>query len=167
MKVHLRKWRKEDIELLTKLADNKNIAANMSDRFPSPYTLKDAEEWILSNENKNPALNFAIEADSELAGACGMMLMKDVYRLSAEIGYWIAEPFWGRGIATQSVKLLLENIRQNFPDIIRVFAKPFGHNKASMKVLEKNGFYSESIRKKAVIKNNAVIDDCIYVKLLK
>jgi len=166
MKMVLRQWIKEDIESLAKLANNKNIAGNMSDRFPFPYTLKDAEEWITLNENKNPAANFAIEADGELAGGCGIMMMKDVYRCSAEIGYWIAEPFWGKGVATEAVKLLPKEIRANYPEIIRVFAKPFAYNKASMKVLEKNGFHLESIRKKAVIKNNIVMDDYVWVKLL-
>lgn len=166
MKVILRQWRKEDVEQLAKLANNKNIADNMSDQFPYPYTLQDAENWIALNENKRPATNFAIEANEALAGGCGMMLMEDVYRHTAEIGYWIAEPFWGKGIATEAVKILIEKIINDQPEIIRVFAKPYGHNKASMKVLEKNGFYLEAIRKKALIKNNVIMDDHLWVKLL-
>lgn len=166
MKILLRKWEKDDIELLATLANNKNISDNMSDRFPHPYSVKDAENWIALNENKNPVVNFAIEVNGELAGGCGMMLMEDVYRHTAEIGYWIAESFWGKGIATEAVRLLLLEIKINFPGVIRVFAKPYAFNKASMKILEKNGFHLECIRKKAVIKNNTVMDDHVWVKLL-
>lgn len=166
MKVILRQWRKQDAEQLAKLANNKNIADNMSDQFPYPYTLQDAENWIALNENKRPTTNFAIEVDNTLAGGCGMMLMEDVYCHSAEIGYWIAEPFWGKGIATDAVRILIEKVRNDQTEIIRVFAKPYSYNKASMKVLEKNGFYLEAIRKKAVIKNNVVMDDHVWVKLL-
>lgn len=173
MKLILRQWKKEDAEQLGELANNKNIADNMSDQFPFPYTLQDAEKWIALNENlptgqsgKKLATNFAIEVNNVLAGGCGMMIMDDVYRHSAEIGYWIAEPFWGKGIATDAVRILIEKIRNDHPEIIRVFAKPYSYNKASMKVLEKNGFYLEAIRKKAVIKSNVVMDDHVWVKLL-
>ena len=166
MKLRLRNWQREDIISLAQLANNRNIADNLRDRFPHPYTLKDAEDWIELNEKRDPATNFAIEADGDLVGGCGIVLMQDVYRCSAEIGYWIAEPFWGKGIATAAIKMLLGKIKNNFPDIIRVYAEIFEHNKASMKVLEKNGFHLESIRKKAVIKNNIIMDDHVWVKLL-
>lgn len=166
MKLRLRNWRKEDIASLAILANNKNIFDNMRDHFPHPYTLKDAEEWIAMNENRNPPTNFAIEVDGKLAGGCGMMIFGDVYRRSAEIGYWIGEPFWRRGIATEAVKLLLEKIKIDFPEIIRVSAEIFEHNKASMKVLEKNGFHLESIRQKVVIKNDIIMNDHVWVKLL-
>lgn len=166
MKVVLRRWRKEDAEQLAKLANNKKIADNVRDRFPHPYTLKDSEEWIALNEEKSPVNSFAIEVNGELAGSGGIMLKEDVYRCSAEIGYWVAEPFWGKGIATEAVKLLVEIIARDYPFIIRVYAEVFEHNKASMKVLEKNGFHLESIQKKAVTKNNIVMDDHVWVKLL-
>jgi len=166
MKLRLRSWQKEDIAPLIDLANNRNIADNMRDRFPHPYTLKDAEEWIVLNEKRDPATNFAIEVDGKLAGGCGMQVFQDVYRHSAEIGYWIGEPFWGRGIATEAMKLLLEKIETDFPGIIRVSAEIFEHNIASMKVLEKNGFHLESIRKKAVVKNDIIMDDHVWVKLL-
>ena len=138
----------------------------MRDLFPNPYTLKDAEEWVTRNKNRIPTTNFAIEVNGELTGGCGLMIFGDVYRHNAEIGYWIGEPFWGKGIATEAVKLLLEKIKTDFPEIIRVSAEIFEHNKTSMKVLEKNGFHLESIRKRAVIKNNIIMDDHVWVKLL-
>lgn len=166
MKVTLRQWSKADIEQLALLANNKNIAGNLRDAFPHPYTMKDAEEWITANENKSPVTNFAIEADGKLAGGCGITVKEDVHRYSAEIGYWIAEPFWGKGIVTEAVKLLLEILIRDHPFIVRVYAEVFEHNKASMKVLEKNGFHLEGIHKKAVIKNNVIMDDYVWVKLL-
>lgn len=167
MKVHLREWRKEEAELLAKLANNKKIADNMRDLFPNPYTIGDAMKWIAANENKTPPTTFAIEADGAFAGGCGIHPKEDVYKCSAEIGYWIAEPFWGKGVATEVVKQLLEKTIPHFPNIVRLYAEVFEHNKASMRVLEKNGFHLESIRKKAVIKNNVVMDDYVWVKLLK
>ena len=167
MKIVFREWKKEDIDQLVSLANNKKIADNLRDRFPHPYTLNDAKQWIALNENRNPATSFVIEADGIFVGGCAIMLKEDVYRHSAEIGYWIAEPFWGKGIATETVKLLLQKIISDFPTTNRVFAEVFEHNKASMKALEKNGFHLESIRKKAVIKNNKIIDDHVWVKLLQ
>jgi len=165
MKLILREWKKEDIELLARLANNKNIADNLRDKFPHPYTIKNAEEWVDLNIGRKPATNFAIDVDNSLVGGCGMMMTGDVYRHSAEIGYWIAEQFWGKGIATKAIQLLLEKINNNFPQIFRVYAEIFEHNKGSMRVLEKNGFHLESIRKKAVIKNNVIMDDHVWVKL--
>ena len=166
MQVQLRNWKREDIPSLVTLANNKKIYDNMRDLFPHPYTLNDAEEWISRNENRIPVTNFVIEVNGQLAGGCGMMIFGDVYHHCAEIGYWIGEPFWGKGIATEAVKLLLGKIKTEFPDTIRVSAEIFEHNVASMKVLEKNGFHLESIRKKAVIKNNIIMDDHVWVKLL-
>src|ERR1051326_6147035 len=104
MNVVLREWRKENLELLVKLANNKNIADNMRDIFPHPYTLKDAETWLTLTENRKPVTKFAIEAEGALAEGCGMRLFEDVYSRSAEIGYWVAEPFWGKNIATEAVR---------------------------------------------------------------
>lgn len=166
MKVHLRNWRTEDRELLVKYANNKKIADNMRDIFPHPYTVDDAIQWIAAYENKIPQTVFAIDADEQLVGGCGIHLKEDVYKCSAEIGYWIAEPFWGKGIATEAIKRLLEKSILQFPDIVRLYAEVFEHNKASMRVLEKNGFHLESIRKKAVTKNNKIMDDYLWVKLI-
>lgn len=167
MKVALREWRKEDCEQLVLLANNKNIADNLRDRFPHPYTIKDAEEWIAVNESRNPTTNFVIEVNGQLAGGCGIQLKEDVYRRSAEIGYWLAETFWGKGITTEAVQLLLEKIDADFPSIIRLYAEVFENNKPSMRVLEKNGFYLEGIRKKAVMKNDTLMNDHVYVKIIR
>lgn len=89
MKVILREWNKKDTVLLTELANNKLIADNLRDHFPNPYTLKDAEEWISLNQDRMPVINFAIEAGGQLAGGCGIFFKEDIYRCSAEIGYWL------------------------------------------------------------------------------
>lgn len=167
MKVLLRAWKKEDIESLVMLANNKKIADNMRDLFPSPYTMKDAEEWIKLNLNRSPATNFAIEAEGKLVGGCGVRIKEDVYKCSAEIGYWIGEPYWGKGIATITISLLMEKIISEFPFLVRVYAEIFENNKASMRVLEKNGFRLESIRAKSVIKNNIIMNDHVWVKILR
>ncbi len=166
MRVRLREWRKEESELLAKHANNKKIADNMRDMFPHPYTIDDAVKWITVNENKIPPTTFAIEVNGAFVGGCGIHPKEDVYRCSAEIGYWIAEPFWGKGIAREAIKQLPEKTISQFPNIVRLYAEVFEHNKASMRVLEKNGFYLECIRKKAVIKNNIIMDDYVSVKLL-
>ncbi len=102
MNVLLRQWKADDTGSLASLANNKNIAANLRDIFPHPYTLKDAEEWVSLNKDRKPVTNFAIEVNGELAGSCGIKVPEDVYRFSAEIGYWVAEPLWGKGICDKS-----------------------------------------------------------------
>jgi [ribosomal protein S5]-alanine N-acetyltransferase len=166
MNVKLRSWKKEDIPSLAVLANNKNVWDNLRDHFPIPYTIKDAHEWVHLHEGKKPVVNFAIEVNGKLAGGTGIVLKEDIYRRSAEIGYWLAEEYWGKGIMSETVRQLLEIIQKEHPKIIRVYAETFDFNKASMRVLEKNGFYLESVRKKAVVKNNIVMDDYVWVKIL-
>lgn len=161
----LRSWKNEDAQDLTAIADNKNIWNNVRDRLPSPYTINDANDWIAFTQKENPKINFAVEYKGVLAGSAGCLLKDDVTRKSIEIGYFIGEKFWGKGIATETVKLITEYVVKEFKPI-RIYAEVFEHNKASMRVLQKNGFYLEGIRKNAVIKNNIVLDDYIWVKLL-
>ncbi|MFI5185810.1 MAG: GNAT family N-acetyltransferase [Chitinophagales bacterium] len=165
MKVVLREWKKSDAAALAKIANNKKIWDNVRDRLPYPYTKKDAKEWLALVKKQKEVTTFCIEADGGLAGSIGFTLKEDVYRKTAEIGYFIAEEYWGKGIATEAIKQLVKYIAKNF-DLVRIYAEVFEYNKASMKVLEKNGFYLESIRKKAAIKNNLILDDYVWVKLL-
>ena len=163
--VFLRPWRKEDAAPLTTIANNKKIWLNVRDRFPHPYTVHDAIQWIGYNSDLKPVQNFAIIYKGDIAGSVGMLLKDDVYRKSVEVGYFIGEAFWGKGIATKAVELIIEYIQREF-DMVRITAEVFEHNKASMRVLEKVGFHLESIRKKAVVKNNVIMDDHVWVKLL-
>ena len=139
---------------------------NVRDRFPHPYTVKDAIEWISFTLSQKPLQNFAVMYKGEVAGSIGITPKDDIYRKTIEIGYFIGEPFWGRGIATEAVAHVLNYISREF-DVIRIFAEVFENNKASMRVLEKNSFRLESIRQKSVIKNNVVMDDFVWVKIVE
>jgi RimJ/RimL family protein N-acetyltransferase len=165
MKVILREWKRSDAEKLAKIANNKKVWDNVRDRLPHPYTKKDAQEWLELAKKERTATTFCIEADGQLAGSIGVILKDDVYRKTAEIGYFVGEEYWGKGIATEALKQMLDYIQKQF-DVVRIYAEVFEYNKASMKVLEKNGFHLESIRKKGAFKNNVVIDDYVWVKLL-
>lgn len=163
--VVLRPWRKEDAAALASIANNKKIWLNVRDRFPHPYTLYDALQWMAHALDQKPVQNFAVIYNGEIAGSAGVLVKDDVYKKSIEVGYFIGELYWGKGIATKAVHLLLEYIEKQF-DVVRIYAEVFEHNKASMRVLEKSGFKREGIRKKAVIKNGVIMDDHVWVKLL-
>ena len=167
MNIHLRHWRHDDADALVCLANNKKIWNQLRDYFPYPYTLAHAQKWISSHTGKINSTHFVITADNKLAGAISLIPREDIYRCSAEIGYWIGEPYWGKGIATEAVKKILEFAEQDFPHIVRIYAEILASNKASFRVLEKNGFYLESERKNAVIKNNVIGNDTVWVKLIE
>jgi len=165
MHVTLREWKRSDADALAAIANNKKIWDNVRDRLPFPYTKKDAKEWLDLVKKQKIVTTFCIDVDGKLVGSIGVTLKDDVYRKTAEIGYFIAEEYWGRGIATEAVKQMVSYVQKKF-DIVRIYAEVFEHNKASMKALEKNGFYLECIRKKAAFKNNVILDDYVWVKLL-
>jgi RimJ/RimL family protein N-acetyltransferase len=166
MKVILREWKRSDADALAAIANNRKIWDNVRDRLPFPYTKKDAKEWLELVKKQKVVTTFCVEVDGELAGSIGVTLRDDVYRKTAEIGYFIGEEHWGKGVATEAIKQMVNYVQKKF-DIVRVFAEVFEYNKASMKALEKNGFYLECIRKKAAFKNNIILDDYVWVKLLK
>lgn len=163
--MQIRPWKPEDAAPLAAICNNKKIWLNVRDTFPHPYTIANAIEWIAFNGNEQPVKNMAVVYNGNIAGSIGVVLKDDVYRKSIEIGYFVGEQFWGRQIATKAVGLLLDYIKNNF-NITRVYAEVFQNNAASMKVLEKNGFHLEGIREKAVIKNNVVMDDFVWVKFV-
>jgi ribosomal-protein-alanine N-acetyltransferase len=163
--VEIRPWKPEDAGVLAAICNNKKIWLNVRDRFPHPYTVSNAVEWIAFTLNQKPVQNMAIIFQGKIAGSIGVMPKDDVYRKSIEIGYFVAEDYWGHGIASAAVSLLIGYIRSHF-DVIRIYAEVFGHNTASMKVLEKNGFHLEGIRKRAVVKNNVIMDDHVWVKFI-
>ena len=151
-------------DTFAQMRNNPNILNNGYDKTPDPFTKRDAIDFITLQLNKKPPQRFLIFYNNELAGEIGITIQDDVHRLCAEIGYFIAEPFWGKGLATEAIKKMTEYTFATF-DIIRLVAGVFDFNKASMKALEKNGYYLESIRKRSVIKNGQIIDDHIWVKL--
>lgn len=164
--VELRSWKWSDSKALTRLINNKKIWDNVRDYLPHPYTYKDADLFLQQNIDQARTTNFAIVADGMVIGGIGYILKDDVYKFTTELGYWIGEAYWGKGYATEAVRLLIRNIREHSPLIVRVYAEVFDYNKASMRVLEKNGFYLETIRRKGVVKNGIIRDDYVYVLLL-
>jgi len=164
-KVVLRPWQKQDAQELASVANNQNIWNNVRDALPSPYTVMDALQWIAHVNDRAPVLNFSIACNGKVVGSVGCKPKEDISRKTIEIGYFVGERYWGKGFATEAVSLLLDFIATRL-DIVRIEAHVFEQNKPSMRVLQKNGFYLEAINRKAAIKNNEVIDDYVWVKLV-
>jgi [ribosomal protein S5]-alanine N-acetyltransferase len=161
-KVQIRPWIHDDAAALAAAINNKKIWDNLRDYIPNPYGTADARDYIALQQTANPVQHFAIVHNDVLSGGCGIILKEDVYRKTAEIGYWIAEPYWGMGIATEAVRLLTAYAFTTF-DVVRLQAEVFEHNTASMKVLQKNAFTQEAIHHRAVIKNGVLMDDHMWV----
>ena len=157
----LRAWQPGDEESLVSHANNRTIWRNLRDAFPHPYTSADAKRWIETANPTTPVTNFAIVVNGEAAGAIGLLLKEDVFRRSAEIGYWLGEEFWGRGIVTEAVRAMTDYAFNNF-DLCRVYAGVFEWNPASMRVLERAGYEFECRMKKSVTKDGETIDELIY-----
>lgn len=151
-----------DGKALCKYADNKKIADNLRDIFPYPYTEQDAAAFLTAaiRENGQQCL-FAIDIGGEAVGGIGLTLQNDVNRKSAEIGYWLAESFWGKGIATEAIRRMVDFAFRHF-ELVRIFAVPFAHNTASRRALEKAGFRYEGTLRDSVYKNGIIFDSCIY-----
>jgi RimJ/RimL family protein N-acetyltransferase len=156
--VTLRTWRFSDKEALQKLADNRKIWDNVRDYFPSPYTLNDAESYISTCSKDAPTTGFAILYGDELAGGIILKLQKDVYEHSAEIGYWVGEPYWGKGIGTKAVNLLT-NYGFRELNLKRIFARVYEFNKSSLKIMENCGYSLEGIFKHGAVKNGVLVDE--------
>ena len=157
----LRGWKTEDAESLQKHADNTHISDFLLDRFPSPYTLADANSWIELMKDQSPVLNFAIEIDGNVAGVIGLETRVDVYRKTCLLGYWISEDYWGKGIMFDAIKLICKYAFADL-DMVRIQAGVLGNNPKSMRVLEKAGFTKEGILKSAVIKKGVILDEHLY-----
>lgn len=157
----LREWRPEDAEPLARHANNRSIWLNLRDRFPSPYGLEDAVRFITAVSRHVPPTHFAIEVGSDVVGSIGFDLLADVERVSAELGYWVAEPFWGRGIGTAAVRAMVDYGFTTF-GLTRIFAVPYASNDASSRVLEKAGFRLEAHMRRAAVKDGKVMDQLLY-----
>jgi RimJ/RimL family protein N-acetyltransferase len=157
----LRPWQRSDAESLSKYANNPKIAKNLTDIFPHPYTLEDAYKFINMAISSEPTTIFAIDVKGEAVGGIGLHQQHDIQRKNAELGYWLAEPYWGKGIITEAIKSMVSYGFKTL-DINRIFARPFGSNFASQKVLEKAGFILEARLEKTLIKNNVYEDELIY-----
>jgi RimJ/RimL family protein N-acetyltransferase len=157
----LREWRTGDEASLVLYANNRNVWINLRDRFPYPYTLADAEWWIQGPGQASSQTQFAIVLDGDAIGGIGFELREDVFRRSAEIGYWLGEPFWGRGIMTEAVRAVTEHAFKTF-DLFRIDAGVFEWNRASMRVLEKVGYVCEARLRKSITKDGRTIDQFLY-----
>ena len=157
----IREWRPGDEESLVRHAHNPNVSRNMRDRFPHPYTRADADWWIARAGGQAPQTDFAIVVEGEAAGGIGFILQEDVSRRSAEIGYWLGDAYWGRGIATDAVRAVSGHIFANF-DVCRIYATVFESNPASRRVLEKARYTYEGRLRRAVTKNGETLDALMY-----
>lgn len=151
------------LQHLAELANNPSISTNLMDRFPHPYLLKDAYEFWELVKKEEPQITFAIEYHKAFCGIISITPQKDIYRLNAELGYWIGEPFWGQGITTAAIKKVSKYGFSTL-GLNRIYARVFDFNQASMKALEKNDFKKEAILEKAAIKNEQLLDIHLYGK---
>lgn len=163
MEFTLREWKNTDIESVAVNANNKKIADNLRNVFPFPYSKADAEFFVnmCINADKTKDLFLAIDVGGKAVGSIGVFKKDDVYCKSGEIGYWLGEEYWGKGIVTEAIKQICEIAFDKF-DLVRIFAEPYAHNTGSRKVLEKAGFELEGIMKKGVYKNGEIHDYCMY-----
>ncbi|NCB73808.1 MAG: N-acetyltransferase [Clostridia bacterium] len=166
MNFELREWTAQDIPSLAHYADNEKIARWLRDAYPYPYTQKDAENYISSclSAPKDKQLCRAIVVDGSAVGSIGVFCCGDIYRRSAELGYWLAEEFWGKGIMTAATKQICTAAFESF-DIVRIYAEPFYDNAGSRKVLENAGFVLEGVMKNGVFKLGQLHDYCMYALL--
>lgn len=163
--ITIRPWRLADKPALLRYANNRNVWINLTDIFPHPYTPEDADRWLWRcGAQQEPHTAMAIDLAGEAIGATGIELKQDVYRKSASIGYWLGEPFWGRGFATRALQLMTEYALAHF-DITRLQASVFDWNPASARVLEKNGYRLEARLRQRIYKDGRYADELIYAKL--
>ncbi len=175
MECKIRKWRTEDAGDLAAAMNNKKIQDNLRDGIPYPYTIKDAEEFIdtMMKANADETYAFAIvvehevddaaedKAEDKVIGSIGLFRSTNIHYRTAEMGYYIAEEYWGKGLGTSAVRQACRYVFDN-TDIVRIFAEPFATNAGSCRILEKAGFQLEGIMRKNAVKNGEIIDMKMY-----
>ena len=157
----VRLWRAADIDSLVAYANNHNIWLNLRDQFPRPYTKRDGREFIREMRRRTPETAFAIAVGGQAVGGIGFMLHTDVERVSAEIGFWLGEPFWDRGIVTEAL-IAMTRYAIDTHKLTRLYALPFAWNTASCRVLEKAGYVLEARLQRSAIKNGRIVDQFQY-----
>ncbi len=157
----LRPFNLNDLDSLIEYANNYKIAANLTNQFPHPYTRESGEAFIKMATEQSPPTILAIEINGKASGGIGLHLQTDIHIKNAELGYWLAEPYWSHGIMTKAVKHMVNYGFKNL-DITRIFARPFGTNLASQKVLKNAGFVLEGKFKNTIYKNGEYLDELIY-----
>jgi RimJ/RimL family protein N-acetyltransferase len=157
----VRSWQTSDVASLVAHANNRRIWINLRDRFPHPYTKSDGQRFIRTARQMDPETFFAIAVNGAAVGGIGFVLQSDVERVSAEVGYWLGEPFWGRGIATEALGAVTR-YAIGCHGLTRLFALPFAHNTASCRVLEKAGYLLEARLRRSAIKDGVIVDQLQY-----
>lgn len=160
----LRPWRAADAEALVRYANNRKVWLNLRDAFPHPYTAASGQAFLDLVGRQNPTTYFAIATPEEAIGSIGISLHQDVHRLTAEMGYWLAEPYWGRGIMSEAVARFTDFAFASFP-LVRIYAEPYAGNAASSRVLEKAGYALEGRLRSSVIKDGAILDQLLYATI--
>lgn len=163
MKCQLRKWKLSDAADLASALNNEKVLNYLRDGLPYPYTQKDAQHYINSilSSNPNETFAYAIDVDGKAVGSIGAFRQGNIHFRTAELGYYLAEEYWGKGIMTQAVKQLCQKLFAE-TDLLRIFAEPFAYNIGSRRVLEKAGFQLEGILKRNAVKNGSVLDMAMY-----
>lgn len=158
----VREYTRDDVDALARHANNRNIARFLRDRFPHPYTRYDALMWIDFVQKQDPCCSWAIDVDGEAVGGIGIMRQEDIHRRQAEIGYWLGEAHWGKGIVTEALRAVTTEVMPRF-GLYRLFACVFEGNPASARVLEKAGYAFEGRRRCSVEKDGVMLDELAYV----
>lgn len=161
MNFTLRPWQLDDLENLMNYANNYEIAKNLTNHFPHPYTRESGESFIAMATKEEPFSIMAIDVEGKAAGAIGIHPQADIFCKNAEMGYWLAQPFWGKGIMTRAIIQMCEYGFKTW-EINRIFARPFGSNMGSQRVLEKAGFGLEARFEKTIFKNGGYEDELVY-----
>lgn len=164
----IRKWELSDAKDLALALSNKKIQDNLRDGLPYPYTEQDGKDYISSmlSANANETFAFAVTVEDRVVGSIGVFRQENIHRQTAELGYYVAEEYWGKGIMTKAVKQICEYVFDR-SDIIRIYAEPFAYNIASCRVLEKAGFQYEGTLRSNAVKHGKVIDMKMYSLLKK
>jgi [ribosomal protein S5]-alanine N-acetyltransferase len=157
----VRPWTVSDAESLQKHANNRHVSMHLRDRFPFPYELEHARTFLSWLSSQPSPGVWAIEVGGEAAGGIGIERHSDVERVSAEIGYWLGEQVWGRGIATEALRAVTSEAFTRY-DLTRLYAVPFADHRASIRVLEKAGYVREGHMRQSAIKNGMIRDQLLY-----
>jgi len=158
----LRPCREGDQAEIVRQANNPRVAVHLRDRFPQPYTWKDADEWIARVAGQSPVANFAVTVEDRFVGSIGLLPGSDIHRVSAEVGYWLGETFWGRGIASCALQGITRYAFATFPELNRLFAYVEEDHLPSIRVLEKGGFRREGRLIGAAIKDKRILNQFVY-----
>ncbi len=160
----VRSFRRGDAKSLAVHANNRSVWLNLRDAFPHPYTVRDAREFIAYALSCDPETHFAIVVDEKAVGAIGFKRLDDVERVSVEVGLWLGEAFWGKGIAVDALKAMTRYAFDTYR-VTRVFAASFEWNARSQRVLEKAGYAFEGRMRRSAVKDGRVIDQLLYAFL--